>query len=269
MRKLTLLLIGLLALQARAAPEAPLAVAVQTLPSAIDAELARRGNGVFDRFCISCHGERGDGRGKSAAWLNPKPRDFTGGVFKFRSTPSGALPTSDDLLRTLTRGIHSTNMPSWGALGDRNLRAVAEYIKTFSPRWQKEALVAPLVIPVAVPDSASVRAKGREVYGAMGCANCHGSAGRGDGPSVPELKDDWGEKIVPFDFTGAATLKAGDRPEDLYRTFMTGLNGTPMPSFADSLTPEDAWALVHYLRSLRDGAGEHSAMATASAREHP
>jgi len=85
----------------------------------------------------------------------------------------------------------------------------------------------------------------------MGCFNCHGEKGKGDGPAMPTLLDDWGHKIVPYDFTGGATLKCGDRPEDIYRVFMTGLTGSPMPSYDGQVSPEDAWNLVHYLQTLR------------------
>jgi mono/diheme cytochrome c family protein len=95
--------------------------------------------------------------------------------------------------------------------------------------------------------------RGAELYQSLGCFNCHGAKGRGDGPSAAELKDDWGNKIVPYDFSSGGRLKCGDQPADLYRVFMTGLSGTPMPSFADSLSPQDAWNLVHYLRSLSSG----------------
>jgi cytochrome c oxidase cbb3-type subunit 2 len=85
----------------------------------------------------------------------------------------------------------------------------------------------------------------------MQCANCHGDGGKGDGSSAPTLRDDWGQPIVPRDFT-SGPLKVGDAPEDLYKTFITGLNGSPMPSFVEAgLTPDDAWALVAYVRSLR------------------
>ena len=217
----------------------------------LNAALVERGKGVYQRFCISCHGERGDGRGISAEWLSPKPRDFTRGTFKFRSTPTGSLPTTDDLMRTLRRGLHHTNMPSWEVIGDRNLRAVVEYIKTFSPRWKIEPPAASLAIPPESADDAGSRARGKELYASMGCFNCHGVSGHGDGPAAAELKDDWGEKIQPFDFTGGAKLKSGDQPEDVYRTFMTGLNGSPMPSYADNLKPDEAWALVHYVRALQ------------------
>jgi mono/diheme cytochrome c family protein len=219
----------------------------------IDLAQIERGRGVYQRFCLSCHGERGDGRGVSAEWLNPRPRDFTRGIFKFRSTPSGSLPTTEDLLRTLRRGLHHTTMPSWEVIGERNLRAVAEYIKTFSPRWNTEAPATPIAIPPESPDNDAARARGKELYKNLGCFNCHGAAGPSPWPVAAELKDDWGERIAPFDFTNGAHLKNGDQPEEIYRTFMTGLNGTPMPSYADSLKPEDGWALVHYLKTLQHG----------------
>jgi len=222
-------------------------VAAAVVP-ALNVALIDRGQGVYQRFCVSCHG-----RGISAEWLTPKPRDFTRGVYKFRSTPSGSLPSTDDLMKTLRRGLHHTNMPSWEVLGERNLRAVVEYLKTFSPRWKAELPGPSVSIPPEPADDDRSRAHGKELYATMGCFNCHGNAGHGDGPSAADLKDDWGEKITPFDFTSGAKLKNGDLPQDMYRTFMTGLNGTPMPSFADDLKPDDAWALVHYLRTLQEG----------------
>jgi mono/diheme cytochrome c family protein len=226
------------------------ATSAATPPVPIDAGLSSRGEQVYARFCVSCHGERGDGAGYSAPWLDPKPRDFTRGVFKWRSTPTGSLPTDDDLLRTLRRGLYHTNMPPWEVLGDWNLRAVAEYLKTFSPLWKEQGPARPIVIPPESADDQAGRKRGAELYQSLGCFNCHGAKGRGDGPSAAELKDDWGNKIVPYDFSSGARLKCGDEPSDLYRVFMTGLSGTPMPSFADSLSPQDAWNLVHYLRSL-------------------
>ena len=107
-------------------------------PVAIDQGLADRGKPIYERFCISCHGPQGDGLGYAAQWLDPMPRDFTSGIFKCRSTPSGTLPTNADLLRTVETGIFHTYMPPWGVLGDYNLRAVIEYIKTFSPKWKEE-----------------------------------------------------------------------------------------------------------------------------------
>jgi cytochrome c oxidase cbb3-type subunit I/II len=219
-------------------------------PVPIDEARASRGKTIYQRFCIDCHGANGDGRGSSAQWLEPRPRDFTGGVFKCRSTPSGSLPTDEDILRTERAGLAHTNMPSWEVLGTRNLRDLAEYLKTFSPRWKTEGPGDPIAYAPEPPDTPESRQKGQAAWTTQGCFNCHGQTGKGDGPAAPALVDDWGQRDVPFDFTSSPHRKCGNSDRDLYRTFLTGLNGTPMPSFADSISPEEAWHLVHFLKSL-------------------
>jgi len=220
-------------------------------PRPPDMAMAAQGKMVYERFCISCHGINGDGRGYSAQWLDPHPRDFTRAIFKCRSTPSGTLPTDDDLMRTLHEGLYHTNMPSWAVLGDTNLRHVIEYIKTFSPRWKEEGPGDPIKVVSEPPDDAASIKKGQALWNSQACFNCHGQTGKGDGSSVPTLFDDWGFHITPFDFTSSPRRKCGNGDADLYRTFLTGLNGTPMPSFADTVTPEDAWHLVHFLKTLQ------------------
>ena len=220
-------------------------------PVAIDMALAKRGEPLYKRFCVSCHGPLGDGRGYSAEWLDPRPRDFTSGIFKCRSTPSGTLPTNEDLLRTIEVGVFHTYLPPWEVLGEANLRSAIEYIKTFSPRWKEEAPGIPIAIPPEPADDAASRERGKLVWANNQCEKCHGPQGKGNGASVPTLLDDWGFHIVPFDFTSSPNRKCGNTPMDLYRTFMTGVNGTPMPSFADSISSQDAWDLVHYLQTLR------------------
>src|ERR1700675_3445275 len=74
------------------------------------------GKQLYRRYCIGCHGPQGDGNGENATWIDPKPRDFTAAVFKCRSTPTGTLPTDDDLFNSVTRGFITTNMPAWKPL---------------------------------------------------------------------------------------------------------------------------------------------------------
>jgi mono/diheme cytochrome c family protein len=211
---------------------------------------AARGAKAYAKYCISCHGTQGDGRGPSADWIDPRPRNFTTGTFKFRSTPSGELPTDADLERTIEQGLSHTNMPHWGALTAIERRDLVQFVKTFSGRFTTEPQGKPVVVPPAPPVTPALLKQGQETWAKMQCASCHGDGGKGDGSSAPTLRDDWGYPIVPRDFT-SGSLKVGDRPEDLYRAFMTGLNGSPMPSFAESITADEAWALVAYVRSLR------------------
>ncbi len=86
--------------------------AVQAQEPARPDEL-KAGKFIYERSCAICHGPRGAGDGLAAAQLDPAPRDFTRGLFKFRSTPSGTMPTLEDLARTVTHGVTGTAMNQW------------------------------------------------------------------------------------------------------------------------------------------------------------
>jgi cytochrome c oxidase cbb3-type subunit 2 len=216
---------------------------------------------VYDTYCVGCHGPDGDGAGPAARMLLVKPRDFTKGLYKFRSTPNGTLPTDEDLLRIVTNGVNRTAMPPFHLVPEVERRAVVEYVKGFYPQWEEQGAGEPIFLPAA-PDglgSPESVARGRQLYEMLDCGQCHGASGRGDGPSSKTMApDSWGNPQKPFDFTRGA-LKSGGAPVDVYRTFMTGLNGTAMPSYADvfaapdgeSIREGDAWNLVAYIISLR------------------
>lgn len=192
---------------------------------------AARGEAVYLKSCSACHGEDGSGAGPAAASLSPLPRNFTTGMFKFRSTPSGELPTDADLLRVLEKGVPGTAMPAWKGILTRQERSdVVAYLKLFSEDFETPAPPA-LEIP-SPPESLSAFApEGKMVYMLMECWACHGGKGKGDGKSGKTLDDDWGVKILPWNLT-RHQYKAGNDAESLYRTFTTGLNGTPMPAYA-------------------------------------
>ncbi len=95
--------------------------------------------GLYRRHCVHCHGISGDGAGPTSVFLNPYPRDFRYGTFKFKSTPIGVKPTDDDLRRTLRNGIDDTAMPSFKALlSDADTDALIEYVKYLSLRGEVE-----------------------------------------------------------------------------------------------------------------------------------
>ena len=153
------------------------------------------GRSIYERRCMGCHGAKGDGKGPSARFLNPKPRDFTTGLFKFRSTAGkDSLPTDADLYVTLTHGLWGTSMPAMHELPAPQRWAVIQFLKTFSDRWAKEPAGRPIAIPPEPPVTPASIAKGNTLF-QSNCALCHGEQGRADGAlSQPGmLVDDWGE----------------------------------------------------------------------------
>ncbi len=196
------------------------------------ANLIQRGHDVYLKHCVGCHGESGDGRGPAAARLITRPRDFRSGVFKFRSTDSGSLPLETDLYRTIDRGLARVSMPSFRLVPEGEKLAVIEYVKAFYPGWDAEKDSRRLVqIPLAPGDldTAQRVRRGRVVYGQMECWKCHGTDGQGAGATQLQYTDAWGDPQRPFNFT-RGSLKAGDAPQDVYRTFHTGLRSV-MPSY--------------------------------------
>ena len=224
-----------------------LVVSVMSIPQT-EAQV-ERGKLVYERRCVGCHGVKGDGNGPVATFLDPRPRNFTTGAFKFRTTPSGSLPTDGDLYRTLTRGVRWTAMPTWHEVPEKERIAVIAYVKTFSSRWKEERPEPTIAIgepPKATPERL---ARGKKLYAQAKCFQCHGDGGKGDGPSANELRDDLKFPIRPADFT-RGQFKGGGDVRDIYRAMTTGLDGTPMPSFADSMTDDERWVISYHVLSF-------------------
>lgn len=225
------------------------------------------GKNVYETYCSGCHGLKGDGKGNAAAMLAVKPRNFVKAMYKFISTPKNTLPSDIDLHRTLLRGIPRSSMPSWKFLSEDDRTNVIAYIKTFSDKWQTSQIHKPIAFPNA-PEwvgSASSASLGKTIYAKMGCANCHGEKGMADGPSSNTLKDAEGNPMPAFKFTDGV-LKGGNRIEDIYRTFYTGLAGTPMPAYGGILSDDDNWHLVSYVLYLM---GKTNVTETALSSPHP
>jgi cytochrome c oxidase cbb3-type subunit 2 len=219
-------------------------------------EQIAKGNAIYERSCILCHGAAGEGDGPAAFFIAsygaPRPQNFHTDYFKFRSTPSGMLPTDDDLFRTLTRGIAGF-MPSFAGLTEQQRWQAIYYIKSFNPKFQTTEPER-FEIEIGHPHlpTRGHLALGRRLYREAGCIECHGESGRGDGEKADTLEDYRGLSIPATDLTNPTAFKNGSNQEDIYRTIMTGLNGTPMPSFADAFEgmEDDVWHLVHYILSL-------------------
>jgi len=226
----------------------PSSASAQARPPGTPENIAR-GRQIYVKRCQACHGEKGDGKGPVAPFLDPRPRDFTAGVYKLRTTASGEPPTDEDLFRVVTRGVPGTAMSGWTRLSEHDRWLVIAYIKQFSDAFKdKGTVITPSKDMSASPEAI---ARGKEVYQRAKCWECHGQQGRGDGPSAPTLKDDPGNAVKAANLLEGWRIKGGREARDIFMRFSTGLDGTPMPSYADSLGEEERWALAHYVKSLQ------------------
>jgi DMSO reductase family type II enzyme heme b subunit len=225
---------------------------------------ATNGKLVYERKCLLCHGEKGDGKGPVASEINPAPRDFTRGVYKIRTT-SSKIPSDQDLFRVITNGMPGTTMPAWNVLSEKDRWDVVAYIKAFAPDAFKEA-AKKQELPKEVGSSAESLKRGKEMYEAIECNKCHGAQGRADGPSRAELKDEWGQPIKPANLTQRWNFRGGQQRTDIAMRLATGMLGTPMPSFIDSVErPEDIWHLTNFILSLGPGSSNPASLVTVAA----
>jgi mono/diheme cytochrome c family protein len=220
---------------------------------------------VYEQHCAACHGVTGDGNGPAAVWLFPKPRNFSSGLFKIQSTPSGSLPSDEDLFQTVTRGMPGSSMPSFTYLTDQQRTNVVQYVKdltavtdssgkranSFEKAKTENQLAAPVQVPPEPAGTLQALIQGKEMFTKLQCFTCHGETGAGDGPSALTLKDNWGLPLHPRDFNTGA-FRGGHTGRDLYLRIHNGMAGTPMPAFGEGvITPEERWSLVLYIQSLR------------------
>jgi mono/diheme cytochrome c family protein len=261
-------------------------VVVWILPSGIrpsGAQEADRGKQLFERHCATCHGPQGAGDGPAAYLLSPKPRDFTRGEFRLVTTANG-IPTGDDLLRVITNGMPGSAMPPWDRLPEADRRLL---VTTVQQVWRDglrriyrdggtdaadiETYVredttpgAPVSLDGEGEPTLIRVARGRMIY-SQACASCHGATGRGE--SKEKLVDSQGWPAPARDFT-RGIFKGGSEPAQVLARLRAGMKGTAMPTFTpEQLPAEDAWAVVHYVRTLvPPGAQERQLHRTQSLR---
>lgn len=216
----------------------PSAVA-QTGTTASEADLAA-GKKLYEERCMHCHGEEGDGQGWATPVVEPKPRDFTSGTYKFRTrheTEDGnRLPSDEDIYRSIAEGLHGSSMPGWeGFFTGQQIWQMVHYIKTFSELFEEDKPGPALDAGGDIASSADSIAKGKQYFEEdFDCDSCHGMVGRGNGQQALDgLEDDWGSRIWPANLTRPWTYRGGHARRDIFRNIALGINGTPMPAFAD------------------------------------
>ena len=211
---------------------------------------AQHGKTVYDARCVECHGAAGHGDGPAAAYLIPRPRDFTTGNYKIRSTETGSAPTDEDLVRSVRQGLYGTAMPAWDRiLPDADIAGVVQYVKSLSPQFAAQPPKA-IALSAAMPSSPESVTRGQQVYEKLQCGKCHGSDGRGTGAVATTFEDEWKQPLIAADLTQPWTFHGGSTARDIYLRFRTGMMGTPMPSFAEAASVDEMWDLAAYVVSL-------------------
>ncbi|MCH9033939.1 MAG: c-type cytochrome, partial [Planctomycetes bacterium] len=233
-----------------------------------------RGAELFTKSCVICHGENGDGGGKFAYLMNPRPRDFQKGDFKLATTQN-QIPSDTDLIRTISNGMPGSAMPPWGHLPDADLEALAKYVRSLHviateqmlKQWVADGSIADselaemlasrtkpsaaLVIPPEPPFGEVRWFHGRTLY-LENCASCHGVDGH---PMADAVKfDAEGYPVPPRSFVDGI-FKGSSEGYQLYARIWKGMLGTPMPASEGIYSGDDMWDLIHYVQSLaRQGA---------------
>src|SRR5262249_5604961 len=199
---------------------------------------------IFAKRCAVCHGPDGRGNGPAASSMIPRPRDFTQGLFKYKSTIRAEPPTDDDLRRVVELGLQASAMPSFrDLLSDDEIRAVLDEVKRLAGISTPASPVG--VAPRIPPDDASI-GRGRALYVRLECGGCHGPDGRKAG-----FMQDAKNHLVPVrDLTAPWTFRGGSNPDDIWLRLTTGLAGSSMPAYVDAATASERWDLANYLASI-------------------
>lgn len=253
-------------------------VAASGAPATAPSAELQRGQLLFARQCSLCHGDTGDGGGRFAYLMDPRPRNLQKGRFKLVTTEN-RIPSDEDLLQVITRGMPGSAMPPWGHLSQADLRALVAYVRnirvgavrqelqlglrdgTFHAEEIDELLAERTVpgnripIPAEAPFDDLRWFNGRRIY-LEACASCHGADGH---PVAEAVKyDEEGYPNPPRSFVNGI-FKGGMDGGSLYARILLGIPGTPMPAYEDTYTPDEMWDLIHYVQSLARNGSQNRA----------
>jgi mono/diheme cytochrome c family protein len=202
---------------------------------------------LYATHCAVCHGDTGRGDGPAMGVLSPRPRDFTSGVYKLRSTPSGTLPTVEDVARSTRLGLPGTSMPGYGGtLSPVEIDGLSRLVLGMAPPGARTG--QPIALGPVPHASAEAIERGRGQFARVGCAGCHGPAGR----SLPwrPAREGPGGPSRPTFLTEPWTFRGGGEREQVARRILAGIDGSPMPAFVGRVTTAQAWEIASYVASV-------------------
>lgn len=238
---------------------------------ATDDENTSPGYRLFVSHCSACHGPKGDGNGLGSRHLFPPPRDLRRERGRLVSTKNG-VPTLDDTVTVLRRGIPGTSMPAYDDLDEKQLRVLAEEVHRMRREGLREGLVnllesegdevdehdvedsidrlvspgESIVVPSLGPAEPSSIVRGKDTFVALGCASCHGEDGSGVAEQV--WHDERGSPVRTRDLA-REPLKGGQDAKSIYRRIAAGMPGSPHPS-SRGVDQQQLIDVVHFCLSL-------------------
>jgi len=241
----------------------------------VSAETLNLGKTTYMEYCVSCHGDKGDGKGFAATGSTPIPRDFTLGIYKFGNVSAGELPHDEDFYRIIRHGLKGTAMLPWD-ISDKRLDAVTQYIKTFAPKvWEAKGAklgehIKPTKDPYKLAHKEFAIQKGKEVYHVVAqCTTCHrGYVSKSElaqmnkklksdvewDDTINELKlqgTEYGPGVLPPDFTWHE-VRSANSVEELYVRIAAGVGGTSMPAWRGTIEDNEIWAVAYYVKHLME-----------------
>lgn len=200
------------------------------------------GRRVYETYCIGCHGQTGLGDGEASVFLNPAPRNFVNGTYKFfYFGETGGFPSDDSLRLTIRNGVQGSAMPAFPLITDQEIGDVSTYIKSLReggwvdpPPIQTSATVVPIEGATA-----------SEIFANAGCGACHqldpqGSVG-GIGPNLTQVGGRLSLDEIKLSITNPTAVTATECPGG------PCAQGVMPQNFKDRLTAEQLDTLANYL----------------------
>ena len=220
---------------------------LSTLDYKLDATSA--GQKLFDTYCVACHGEELDGRGKVGPMLDPLPRDFSKSQF--------VIAYEERFKNSIREGVKGTSMPAWKeVMGDKQIETLVEFIKeqSLENAPQDFTRIAVELPKIGDPERRDYKNKGLVIKAGdpengfkefqAACTSCHGKLANGKGPNAYALEHPLPRNLINKEFLNQAAVS----DERLYQSILLGVAGTPMPSH-DHLKDQTILDIIAFIRA--------------------
>lgn len=218
---------------------------------ASDVSFATDGENIYQAHCARCHGDTGAGEGPASTMQRPRPRDFTSGEYKFKSTPDTTLPTQQDIVVLVRDGNLRSSMPPFkNILTDQEIEAVSAYVLEFSKPKHEASEIVYEKNPELDTSRLQNAESAKELF-VQNCSVCHGEDGRGLGVLAPSIKDKDGHWLMMPDLTDPMAYGGGFKPSDIAMRIRTGIIMSGMPPFEELLTSEEIQQIALYVKSFQ------------------